>query len=92
VGGGTDPGGVHAPGCAPHCPAPALPNCGPAFRSEITSEMISAGKKQKKPNRNHNTNERPLCDAMAAGMSASATANARKTKENVPEYERPLTV
>ncbi len=54
--------------------------------------MINAGKKQKKPNRNHNTNERPLCDAMAAGMSASATANARKTKEKVPEYERPLTV
>ena len=58
----------------------------------MTIETTRAGRKHKKPNRNHNKNERPLRDAMAAGISASASAIAIPTAENAPEYERPLTV
>jgi len=53
---------------------------------------MSAGRKQRKPNRYHNRNDRPLRDAMAAGMSANANASAIPNSENAPEYERPLTV
>jgi len=91
-GGGADPGTVQPPGDAFHCPGAASPNRGAAALAGTTSDTISAGRKQKNPNRNHKRNERPLCNAMAAGMHASPISTARKTSENVPEYSRPLTL
>ena len=54
--------------------------------------MTNAGRKQKNPNRSHNPNERPLRDAIIAGMKANAAASTRPKSENAAEYERPLTV
>jgi hypothetical protein len=40
----------------------------------MTIETISAGRKQKRPKRNHNANGRPLRDAITAGMHANPIA------------------
>ena len=55
-------------------------------------DTISAGRKQSRPNRNHNANGRPLRDAMNAGMHANPTPTMIQTTKNSAERPFPFVV
>jgi hypothetical protein len=51
----------------------------------MTSDTISAGSQQKKPNSHHKANGRPLLLAIAAGIHANATAMANQITQKTAE-------
>jgi hypothetical protein len=77
-GGGVD----HDGGPGPHAV------CGALRGSEMTIDTMSAGRKQSKPNSHHKMNGRPLLDAIAPGIHASAattTIQITKKTAGVPD-------
>jgi hypothetical protein len=80
-GSGYQPAGVVGGGGVDHEGGPGPQALGDPMRvSEMTSDTMSAGTKQNNPNSHHKTNGRPLLDAIAAGIHASATATTNQIR------------